>query len=750
MFLRHKQRTTAADGPGMTRSIPVAAAGLLIAVALAAHAERAWPPASAESALDRGEARVAAHLLVHPDDAGHAAVRIGVLLALDPGWHVYWRNPGGSGLPTELALSVDQARVGPVQWPHPERFFEPEAQVTTFGYEDEVLLWVRATLEGDPGSPRRAHAEVDLLACLDRCIPARFELSTALDSAPSATEGERLRALFARSETRVPRAPDTLGLRVDARGTPLPDGALRVLLRTAGAAPGARALFYPDPEQGVALEAERGNSDDVASDDGQLVLELRGTQAQGEAPLHLAGVLVLHPPEGEASAVELSLPIVEGGELSSGPPTSPAAPPFFTGLRVLLFGFLGGLLLNLMPCVLPVLAIKVFAVVELAHKGRSEALRHAAAYTIGIELSLLALAAVVVALKMAGMQVGWGFQFQEPLFVLGLCVLIVLFALNLLGVFEIDAQGGRLAQLGANSSGTSRSFFDGLLAVALATPCTAPFLGTAVGFALSGSGATIALVFAAIGAGLALPFVAIAAVPGLARWLPKPGAWMVAFRELLGFALLATAVWLLFVLGRAQGLEALALGMAVLWILALGCWAYGRAQRAGRRRLGHAVAAVAMMLILGGSLALGTSRGTPSTKGSPWRAWEQAEVRTELERGRIVFVDFTADWCLTCKANERLVLGQPRVQQAFTRWQVALFKADWTRRDDAIGTELARFGRAGVPLYLVYHPSAPEEPTVLPELLTPDLVVQALEAPPTADASRVTAVTSSAAHLPIQ
>jgi thiol:disulfide interchange protein DsbD len=739
----------------MRRRLACALGSAAAALALLANAGRTERPDRAEGALDRGEPRVAARLIAHPDDAGAPSVRLGLLLEMDPGWHVYWRHPGASGLATEVRLELERARVDALRWPAPARFFEPEAQLTTFGYEGRVLLFATARLEGEPREPRLARAEVDVLACKDRCIPAHFELSRTLGARASERESAQARDLFTDALSRLPRPPGPGDPSFRAERTRLADGSPRVTLTARGLRADARAQFFPDPDRGAALEP--AGESRALPEGGGIALELRGAAAAAEAPLRVAGVLTLRTPAGDTRHLELSLPVTrEDGDVPEPAATAPAAPSSGTGLlRAIGLAFLGGLVLNLMPCVLPVLAIKVFALVELAQLRRREALLHGLAYGAGIELSLLALAGAVVGLRAAGTQVGWGFQFQEPLFVLALAALVLAFALNLLGVFEIQARGGALARLGLQATGVRRSLFDGLLAVALATPCTAPFLGTAVGFALAGSGLRIALVFAAIGAGLALPFTAIALAPGLARWLPRPGAWMLVLRELLGFALLATAVWLLCVLERAHGIEALGPALALLWLIALACWACGRAQRAGRSVLPRAVAALAVVTVAAGSLALQAELQAPAAAGpESWRPFERAAIRAELDRGRPVFVDFTADWCLTCAANERLVLSQARVQQGFAEREVALFRADWTRRDETIGAELARFGRAGVPLYLVYHPAAPEQPIVLPELLSADLVLRALEpgspgSSPAPGVPPVTADTSRQEERPI-
>ena len=413
------------------------------------------------------------------------------------------------------------------------------------------------------------------------------------------------------------------------------------------------------------------------------------------------------------------------GPLFAGAPTELSLPL----TRALLLALVGGLLLNLMPCVLPVLALKAFALAELAGKGRSCVLAHGAGYVAGVLATMLALAAVVIALRAAGTAVGWGFQFQEPAYSLAIAALLVVLALNLFGVFEVAAPAG-LAYVGASAAGASRSFFDGLLAVALATPCSAPFLGTAVGFAFASPAPVTLAIFAALGLGLALPLALVALIPGSARLLPRSGAWMGRLRIVLGFALLASAAWLLWIFGRLAGSDASAAALGLLVALAFATWIFGSLQLASLSGRGLVLAGA---VVLAAFLAL---RPLAQADAADLHARESAAasastysadaVTVNLRAGRPVFVEFTADWCLTCKANERVVLSSSRVQAELARRHFAVLRADWTRRDDAIRRELARFGKAGVPLYVLWFPDAPDAPRVLPELITVNGLVAAL------------------------
>ena len=582
--------------------------------------------AFAEGAFDGEDARVEARLLVHPDDRGGsdaADVRAGVLLDLDPGWHVYAQDPGESGLPTELRWRVLPGSAEPLAWPAPRTFRDPESSLETFGYSGRVLLPVR--LHFEPGARGRALAvDVQGLACRTQCIPLEVSLARELDIAASPGQGadaDAVRALF-------------------AGGT------------TAGA--------------------------EIAS-----------------APL-----------AGSSASQPLSL------------------------LAALGLAFLGGLVLNLMPCVLPVLALKAFAVAELARATPSEARRHGIAYAAGVLGTMLALATSVVGLRLAGASVGWGFQLQEPLFLAVLVAVLVLFAANLWGVFEIGTSALRLAGLGAGAQGARRSFFEGLLAVVLATPCSAPFLGSAVGFAFASPAAMTIAVFAAIGAGLATPFVVVSFVPSAGSRLPRAGPWMLRLREALGFGLLATVAWLLWIGGRTAGVEGLTALLAVAWCAAVVAWIHGRLQPTGFAWLRRASWLALVPLVLLGANAIrvapaGSARTGAGEALASAEAWSPERVDEELARQRVAFVFFTADWCLTCKVNEKLVLGSDRVQAELARLDVAVFRADWTRRDEAIRVELARLGRAGVPTYAIHHPGRGSL-VVLPEILTPGRLVAAL------------------------
>jgi thiol:disulfide interchange protein DsbD len=693
----------------------------------------------AEAGLDQGEPRVEARLLALPDDTGVPGdYRIGMLFELDPGWHLYWRDPGESGLATRLEWEVPGASVEPLSWPTPSAFRESDGLFTTYGYQGRVLLATRAIFGVGAPRERTARVRAELLVCQVECIPARFVLERSLD--PEAAS-EAVRAVFDEAAQRLPQTPAALGLELETRlradgvgsGAAL-EGWLAVRAcplekRCAQLTPGAPA-FFPDRSGGAELEVTSVTPDGA----GGFRVGLRG-RSLGQSSPRLAGVIALLDGDGAAQAVKVDFEL----DLPAAAPN----PDAVSLARALALALLGGLLLNLMPCVLPVLALKAVAIAEVAQRGRRQSLAHGLAYLTGVLASMAALAAVVVGLRAAGTSVGWGFQFQEPLFLTALASLLVVFALNLFGVFEIGVDTGRFAALGVQAVGARRSFFDGLLAVVLSTPCSAPFLGTAVGFAFASRAPVVVAVFLAIGAGLALPFTAIAALPPLVRWLPRSGPWMPKLRAALGFSLLATVLWLLWIVGRSAGADAMASLLA--WLLALGFATWLLAALRGSSRIAlHTTGAFAIALLL--FAGIGIVKVEPAELASPTPHPYRADaVAAEQRFGRPVFAYFTADWCLTCKVNERLVLADAEVQRALARADFAVFEADWTRRDESVRAELARFGRSGVPLYLLFPPAQGAAPRLLPELLSKGGFLAALhEVAP--DGTRVREVTESSAE----
>ena len=746
---------------------------------LGASSAFAAPGPRGEATLGKSGARVVAELLVDADQVAPGdRVRVGVLLDLEPGWHIYWKNPGDSGSATELTWRAPESEIGPIQWPAPQVFSEAEGLLTTFGYEGDALFASDAIVATRAIGSWKLEADVAFVACLIECVPGRIELSRVIpvseahSPAPSA-----VRERFELAASRLPQKPEVLELGVSVRASQDAvvageDVALVLEVTscnerngdcrpwTLDAVYGGEA-FIPEKASDLgfsSLGLSHAPTSPTASTRGfSLVLnahafedepQLVGTRLRGVVPLRrtdgeahlIVDVPVTLEPNGASSAafeVVAALPSSpkQDGQAERAAREPTGAPSLALALAL---GLLGGLILNLMPCVLPVLAIKIFAITELARADRAHVVRHGMAYLAGVVASMWALAAVVVALRVAGAAVGWGFQLQNPIFLAAICTILVVFALNLFGAFEITLQPSG-PDLGS-SPGTSsplRSFFEGGLAVALATPCTAPFLGTAVGFAFASSPLVIFAIFTAIGVGLAAPFVLVTLVPGWARFVPRAGAWMLRVRQALAFSLLATVIWLAWVAGRSVGLDAQTILLAYLVAVGFLAWAFGIAQAASRVWTSRALALATLVFSIVCLAAMPLdplSTGPPSPgriasgAGIEWMTFDPAAIDRERAAGRPVFVDFTADWCITCKVNETVVLSKEAVHDELERWNYAAFKADWTARNDGITLELGEWGRAGVPMYLVYPADPGKAPELLPELLTLDATLHALRA----------------------
>ncbi len=726
--------------------------------------------AIAEDAYDDGEARVANWLLLDADEvAPGETISAGVLFEMDPQWHIYWHYAGQGGMSTAIDITADQGAVGPVMWPEPTVYHEAGGSIITFGYGDQVLLFSEIELPDDIESPVEITADVDYLVCKVDCIPGQANLSRIVDLGEKLPEHQSsTNAIFDAARAAVPKTPEETGVDAQVSYSHAPiesSDRFRIELQAIGcmeegdkdcvelAQPPERAadaLVYEGMEN-ISLDVARVGAHPEAFSGWFIEIEGRASRDAPSGDSRFSGVLRLRDADGTALATAFdelfprtdtaegrALALGEAADVAEASPDEDGLPPQEEGLSlfyVLLLAFLGGALLNLMPCVFPVLAVKVFAFVNLVHEERQSVHLHSALYTGGIVASMMVLAAAVIGLQVVGTQVGWGFQFQEPLFVAAVGAVVVIFALNLFGAFEVTLGPGRLQEVTQAPSSPRRSFGEGVLAVILATPCSAPFLGTAVGFALASSPPYIALIFAVLGIGLATPFVVLTMIPGAAKVLPKPGPWMEHFKQVLGFALLATAIWLLWLMGQMVGVGAMTRVLIFFLACAVAVWLFGVVQfRSTRARRIGLVFAVAIIVVTG-VLTLrfdeesGDAAQVEASSSAPidWKEWSDDAVADELAAGRPVFVDFTADWCITCKVNEANVLEHRRVLEAIDEHDVAMFMADWTRRDERIRSKLAEFGKGGVPMYLVYSPDDPDNPELLPEVLTRQLVVDELK-----------------------
>jgi len=636
----------------------------------------------------------------------------------DAGWHVYWRNPGDSGLPTKLAWRdlPTGASAGELQWPHPEE--HSLGELTNYGYGAETLLPLQLTLPATaPAAPLAAKAS--WLVCADICIPGKADLllATPYSAAPAQADPAWAPA-FAATRAALPAAAG-FPARFQIEG-----GEFRL---AAGPLPGSSKQVSFFPYAGDVLAHAGSRKLAFAGRELRLARPVSGYFVQ--APDAVDGVLVVGD-GADARAYEIKAVPGTVAAIAGDAPTpavggAPAviAPSFWL---VLVLAFGGGLILNLMPCVFPVLSLKALSVMKLQAHAASEHRRHALAYTAGVVLSFVAAAGLLIGLRAGGAALGWGFQLQSPLFVGLLIYIMIALGLSLSGVVHFGTRWMGAGQNLAAQPGLSGSFFTGVLAVIVASPCTAPFMGTALGYALTQPAVVSLTVFLALALGLAFPFLLLGFVPRLAAWLPRPGAWMETLKQVLAFPLYLTAVWLLWVLGGLTDRNGMGLAMIGAVALAFGLWLLGRSPHPLSRLLAAASLVGALALLFHPLLRAPAEAG-PRAAAVGTEVYSDARLAELIAQKRTVFVDFTADWCLTCKVNERVALRSRKVVDAFAQHQVVTMVADWTRADPAITAALARYQRSGVPLYLVSVGGA--EPRVLPQVLTPDLVAEAVGGP---------------------
>jgi thiol:disulfide interchange protein DsbD len=650
---------------------------------------------------------------------------VGLHLRLEDGWHVYWKNPGDAGMPTSIAWTLPQGfSAGRMEWPAPRRIDVPP--LTSYGYEGEVmhLTEIQVPADAKPGAQVTIRAKADWLVCKEICIPASADFSRSLSvSSTPGNPDPRWAEAFAKARSAAP-----LPL-AGWQATAYRDGDT-LLLQVAPEAAGAPHLhgleFFPERE-GVIANAVRQTF--ARLDKGYEVRMTASPQPIGELN-GLAGVLVADPGFGAARAVEIDVPF------SPGPAPAAAASAGFGLAMALVLAFAGGLILNLMPCVFPVLAIKVLGVAQQAHSHPAKLRTHGLLFALGVVLSFWAIAGLLLALRAGSADLGWGYQLQSPMIVAGLALLFFVLGLNLSGVFQIGTGVQALAGGIRARNEQADALLSGLLATLVASPCTAPFMGAALGFALVQPALSAMLVFTALALGMALPYLVLCFVPALIRRLPRPGRWMETLRQALAFPLYATVVWLVWVLGQQAGIDGAAKLLAALVAVAAALWAVGHWAHAGRSA--RMTARVAALILIGGALVFAWPQGQPGPRSQAraegaWQPWSEAAVSSALAAGKPVFVDFTAAWCVTCQVNKRLVLSAADVEQRFVELGVTRLRADWTNRDGAITAALARLNRIGVPVYALYSP-AQREPLLLPEVLTRSVVLDALQraAPPAA------------------
>ncbi|HSF05091.1 MAG TPA: protein-disulfide reductase DsbD domain-containing protein [Methylomirabilota bacterium] len=643
---------------------------------------------------------------------------------IPPGWHTYWANPGDSGEPTRLEWTLPSGVTArEISWPAPERI--PLGPAVSYGYSGEVLLPVRIDPPAElrPGDTLTLHAAAAWLVCEKECIPEEGAVELTLPVAAGRPAPDRRWGdTMARTLAALPR-PSPWPVTVSATAT-----TITLTVAATGLQP-ARiqdAWFYPlewglityaAPQalavspQNLTLSAARGPLADAVTRPVEGVLVI--TERLDAGPVRQAFV-VRAPAPAAAAAAAWSWP---------------------TLLAAMALALLGGLVLNLMPCVLPVLSVKALSLVAHGSRGPAVMRRHGLAYTSGVLICFAIVAGGLIGFRAAGEQVGWGFQLQSPLFVTLLAYVLFVMALALSGAVTIGGDVTGVGSTLAVRSGYTGSFFTGALATLVATPCTAPFMATAVGYALTQPGPVALVVFEALGLGLALPYLALSLAPGWARLLPRPGPWMQRLQQVLAFPMYATVAWLVWVLSLQVGPAGLAACLAGLVLVGLGVWLYETTRHSvGGARGIRAVAALSVLIAV--SLpALGdppSPRVAPAERGEtgiPWEPYTPERVTELRAGGNAVFVNFTAAWCITCLVNERVALRSSEVTAGFVDKGVAYLKADWTRRDPEIARVLATFDRSGVPLYLLYpaNGAGAERPHVLPQILTERIVLEALQ-----------------------
>ncbi len=659
---------------------------------------------------------------------------VGLSIKHAPHWHTYWKNPGDSGYPTKITWQLPTGYgVGDFAWPTPKRL--ATGPIINFGYEGEVLLPVTISVptSAKAGDSVTLKGKAEWLVCKDVCIPEEGDVSLTLPVAATAAPGATS-ARFAAARAALPG--DASAWKATFYSAPNPAREAWLDLVAPANAVKLDALdVFPVPEQ-----VNDPSVQQVYRTEQGYAVKLKlvdGVKLPERMPVVLAASGVVGS-KGELSGETLAMVTATAFSLppsavamsagASGQPGVGDSASALTLWSALLLAFVGGMILNLMPCVFPVLSLKILSFAQ--HSGNSahgaRAMRqHGVFYAVGVVLSFLALAGVLLALKSAGSAIGWGFQLQSPGVVWVLAVIFFMIGLNLMGAFEVGQLApSSLLSMQAKHPGVD-AFFSGVLAVIAASPCTAPFMGAALGFALTQNAFVALTVFAALGLGMALPYVLLAWFPKWLDKLPRPGQWMVTFKQALAFPMFLTVVWLIWVISLQAGADGAAIGLLGLVGLAFGAWLIGSMKPFARwTGLAAALAAAA----LAWPTAVPVAMAAPSSDGTQWQPWDPAVVAKLNTEGKPVFVDFTAAWCVSCQANKRLVLSRAEIEQAFAQKKVTLMRADWTNRDERITQALTSMNRSGVPVYVLHAPGKP--PQILPELLTTGIVKDALVALP--------------------
>lgn len=672
------------------------------------------PGYAAESeSVDTGKV-VASLVSSHDSAAPGETIELALRTILDPGWHTYWRNPGDSGEPVQLDWQLPEGwETEEITWPLPMTL--PTGPIINYGFEGAPLFPVSAAVPetAEPGTIQTLTLDFYYLVCADICIPENGSASIDMPIGESVKD-DRWDVLIQDAISTSPK-PALIAAAISQEGeeavltlADLPEGDF------------SESYFFPF-DQGIVAHSEPQT---VA--EGENGIEIRTSSEYGwdnGLPDQITGVLS-YQQNGVRTGSEINVIVGESldiGQVASAGDAAVLSAGSFTLIGAIFGALIGGLILNLMPCVFPVISMKALSIAKTAHGERAVIRREAWAYTAGVLATFLVLTILLIALKAAGSEIGWGFQLQSPLVVAGLALLIFAVGLNLLGVFEFGTSFQNTGSSLTTKGGVRGSFFTGLLAVIVATPCTAPFMAGAIGYAVAQPVAVTVAVFLALAIGFALPFLLIAYVPRLLKVLPKPGPWMVRFKELLAFPMFAAAIWLVWVVSLQAGSMGLLKVLSAMLLLALAVWAF-KSSKNSIKSLAVFVGVLALFVVIS------IRPGSATTVDLTQQAWSTERVDELRAEGRPVFVDFTAAWCVTCKFNETLVLENDKTKQLFLDTNTAFLVADWTNKNDEIAQELERYGRAGVPLYLVF-PSGDNSVSaeVLPQVLTYDVIKDAIE-----------------------
>jgi len=728
-------------------------------VAFAVALTASLPLFAASSSADLPHVHVQ---LIAPDSQFHnGANRAGLYFKLEPGWHVYWKNPGDAGEPPKIKWTTPQwAQPGPLQFPVPKRL--PLGPLMDFGYEDEVVFPLDVQVKpGAAGASFGAYsshtadltANVSWLVCRGSCIPEKAVLNLSRPIGQGSESAQPDQQIWARLADRLPQPPPA-NLKIGFVPT---NTGFRLTVITGQKE--TEASFFPSKPDIISNPAPQTATPTASG----LTLDLKKDETLTANPKDLTGLLLLSGnrafelivssgsprPAKAAPAESLAQSTTSPSAASTSPagsgsanPTAPVSPAKTGLFQAAALAFIGGIILNLMPCVFPVLFIKGLSLVQSGGEERHRLRTHGFVYTLGILVSFWVLVGVLLGLRSAGSHLGWGFQFQSPVFLSLMAALLFFLGLSLAGQFEIGltltSAGGSLAA----KQGYTGSFFTGVLAVIVATPCTAPFMGVALGYALSQTAIVTFAIFTALALGLAAPYLALTLQPAWTHILPRPGAWMEVLKQAVSVPIFGTVIWLAWVLANAYGAAVLAALLASFLLLAIAGWFLGRwpANTKATAVAGVLLLVVVVFCVIAPKqLAVANSSVTSTEGARGWQPWSAEAVTRHQSQGRPVFVDFTASWCLSCQVNERVALSKPDVQKAFADANVVLMRADWTRYDDTITQTLNSFGRSGVPTYALYVPGE-SQPRLLPEVLTPGIVTDALAQLPRGSTQTTTAV----------